>query len=79
MAENSSSTNDPNKEDVRREDLNQKHAAGRDSARTGSTGSDINATEWKPDDTKHQRTEDPETGSTTGKGTNAGNGGDYTK
>lgn len=66
-----------NNGDVRREDLNQKHEGGsRDTTRTGSTGGDIHAGEWTLGDEEAQRTENPNTGSYTGRSTNAGNGGD---
>jgi hypothetical protein len=75
MADNN---NNQRNDDVRHDDLRQKHEAGRDSTRTGSTGGDINAGEWKLSDEAHHTVENPQAGSSTGKGTNAGNGGDYT-
>lgn len=63
---------------MRRDDLRQKNEDGIESTRTGSTGGDIHATEWKSGDEAHKTTEDPNAGSFTGKSTNAGNGGDYT-
>ena len=67
--------NNRQNDDVRRDDLRQKHEAGKDSARTGSTGGDVGAGEWKPGDAAQEQTENPQAGSSTGKGTNAGNGG----
>lgn len=67
-----------NNDEVLRDDLRQKHEDGRDSTRTGSTGSGIHSGEWKPGDEVSKTTSDPLAGSSTGKGTNAGNGGDYT-
>ncbi|RPD48121.1 hypothetical protein [Paracnuella aquatica] len=65
-------------EAVRRDDLRQKNEDGVESTRTGSTGGDIQATEWTPGGDAQKVSEDPHAGSYTGKGTNAGNGGDYT-
>ena len=64
MAEDTNRHNEQNNEDVRREDLKQKHEGGRDATRTGSTGSDILTSEWKPGDEEQHRTENPKTGST---------------
>lgn len=63
---------------MRRDDLRQKDEDGIESTRTGSTGGDVQATEWKPGGEEQQVSKDPHAGSYTGKGTNAGNGGDYT-
>ncbi len=65
--------------DVRRDDLRQKHEDGKDSTRTGSTGGDVSAGEWKLGDEEAHRTENPNTGSYTGRSTNAGNGGELRK
>ena len=74
MADKNNQRND----DVRRDDLRQKNEDGYESTRTGSTGGDINSGEWKPGDEASKVVENPNAGSFTGKGTNAGNGGDYT-
>lgn len=68
-----------NNQDVRRDDLRQKDEDGKDSTRTGSTGGDIQAGEWQVGDEEAQRTINPDAGSYTGRGTNAGNGGDMSK
>lgn len=68
-----------NNPDVRRDDLRQKDEAGKDSTRTGSTGGDIQAGEWQLGEEEAQRTTNPDAGSYTGRGTNAGNGGDMAK
>lgn len=70
--------NNQRNDDVRRDDLRQKDEGGKDSTRTGSTGSDINSGEWKIGGEEQHIVDNPNAGSITGKGTNAGNGGDYT-
>lgn len=68
-------SNNHRKDEVRRDDLRQKDEGGKDATRTGGTGGDMQAGEWKPGDEAHHRTENPDTGSSTGNGTNAGKGG----
>ncbi len=75
MEENRNEGSGNNNQDVRREDLNQKNEGGRDVTRTGSTGSDINAGEWKLGDEESQRTSNPEVGSSGNSENNMDNGG----
>ncbi|OLY91247.1 hypothetical protein SAMN05444008_112122 [Cnuella takakiae] len=65
-----------NNKDVRRDDLRQKDEGGKDVTRTGSTGGNVQAGEWQLGDEEAERTTNPDAGSYTGRGTNAGNGGD---
>ena len=65
-----------NRQEPIRDDSRQKDESGKDSTRIGSTYDDVNATEWKPGDRAHHRTNNTEAlngGIPSGTG---GNGGD---